>query len=57
MIVCPDSSLRSIWIQLHALLQKNEIPKELFRVQALPKTAVGKPDKQRIREVLMKWKV
>lgn len=57
MIVCPDNSLRSIWIQLHALLQKNEIPKELFRVQALPKTAVGKPDKQRIREVLMKWKV
>lgn len=57
MIVCPENSLRGIWIRLHSLLQKNEIPAELFRVPELPRTPTGKPDKQRIREVLTKWKV
>ena len=35
-----------------ALLQKNEIPVLLKIVDALPLTASGKPDKQRVREVL-----
>lgn len=56
MIVCPEGCLRGVWIQLHTMLQKNEIPKELIRVPALPRTSVGKPDKHKIREVLMKWK-
>ena len=35
-----------------ALLQKNEIPALLIVVDALPLTASGKPDKQRVQEVL-----
>lgn len=41
---------------LHALLQKNEWPKGVLRTDALPMTASGKPDKPRIREVLLAWR-
>lgn len=38
------------------LLNKNELPVHLAVVSAIPLTASGKPDRQRIREVLMSWK-
>ena len=41
---------------LHALLSKNEWPAGILRVSALPLTASGKPDKQKIREVLLQWR-
>lgn len=37
-------------------LNKNEVPVGWCFVAELPKTPSGKPDKQKIREVLMKWK-
>ena len=37
-------------------LNKNEIPAGWCFVKELPLTASGKPDKQKIREVLAKWK-
>ena len=37
-------------------LNKNEIPAGWCFVKELPRTASGKPDKQKIREVLAKWK-
>ena len=38
-------------------LPKNEVPVGFCVVDTLPKTAAGKPDKQKIREVLSNWKV
>ena len=42
--------------QLAALLQKNELPVGILEAGTLPLTASGKPDKQRIREVLTAWR-
>lgn len=41
---------------LRPLLHKNELPEGILAVDALPMTASGKPDKQRIREVLAAWR-
>lgn len=41
---------------LSGFLHKNEIPVGFCRVERLPKTNSGKPDRQTIREVLRKWK-
>lgn len=41
---------------LHALLHKNEWPEGILTAEALPMTASGKPDKQKIREVLLAWR-
>ena len=41
---------------LHALLHKNEWPAGILTVDALPLTESGKPDKQKIREVLLQWR-
>ena len=38
------------------LLHKNELPVGILSVEALPMTASGKPDRQKIREVLEKWR-
>lgn len=37
-------------------LQKNELPAGILAAEALPLTASGKPDKQKIREVLLAWR-
>ena len=37
---------------LTALLHKNEVPVTILSVPALPMTALGKPDKQAIREAM-----
>lgn len=41
---------------LHTLLHKNEWPEGILSVEQLPMTASGKPDKQKIREVLLAWR-
>lgn len=41
---------------LRPLLHKNELPEGILAVEALPMTVSGKPDKQRIREVLAAWR-
>lgn len=40
---------------LAALLPKNELPADILLVDGLPLTATGKPDKQKVREVLEQW--
>lgn len=45
-----------ILARLSELLAKNELPMGIRMVEELPRTASGKPDKQRIREVLGQWK-
>ena len=42
--------------ELRPLLHKNELPVGILSVDELPMTASGKPDKQRIREVLQAWR-
>lgn len=42
--------------ELTTHLTKNELPVEIRQVSQLPLTSSGKPDKQRIREVLHSWK-
>lgn len=56
MVVCREGNPESIKKDLHALLAKNELPTEFFFVDTLPRTTSGKTDKQRIREVLARWK-
>ena len=41
---------------LHVLLHKNEWPAGILYVDTLPLTGSGKPDKQKIREVLLRWR-
>ena len=41
---------------LGPLLHKNEIPVGILAVEALPLTASGKPDRRKIREVLLAWR-
>ena len=38
------------------IIVKNELPEAILSVKELPMTASGKPDKQRIREVLLAWR-
>ncbi len=40
---------------LSALLPKNELPVDILLVDAIPRTAAGKVDKQKVREVLAQW--
>ena len=40
---------------LRSLLRKNELPAGILQAEELPMTSSGKPDKQRIREVLLAW--
>lgn len=42
--------------ELKSLLPKNELPVAIMCVESLPMTSSGKPDKQKIREVLNAWK-
>ncbi len=53
MVVCTDAAEGRLRERLPRLLSKIEQPVLLLRVEALPKTATGKPDKMRIREVLL----
>lgn len=41
---------------LGSLLNKNELPEGILSVEALPMTESGKPDRQKIREVLLSWR-
>lgn len=52
MVVCQDGAPEVISPEL----PKNELPAGFLRVNHLPLTHSGKPDKQRIREVLRQWK-
>lgn len=47
---------QQILTALAEVLPKNEIPVGILVADQLPRTASGKPDKQKIREVLAAWK-
>lgn len=55
-MVVGTGGTQEAWRQaLAPLLTKNELPAGILCVEALPMTPSGKPDKQRIREVLKQW--
>ena len=54
MVVCWEQS--GFRAKLAEKLNRNEIPAGWCFVAQLPRTPSGKPDKQKIREVLAKWK-
>lgn len=56
MVACPEKVLNRIWPGIRPRLAKNELPVQILRVDVLPRTDSGKPDKQKIREVLLQWK-
>lgn len=57
MVVCTENALIDLLDALGSRLNKNEMPLFVHRVGSLPRTAAGKPDKQKIREMLNSWKV
>lgn len=56
MVVSSGLTQEEIFTGLKPLLAKNELPAGILIVDSLPLTASGKPHKQKIREVLSKWK-
>ena len=56
MAVCREELRPAVLNALGKKLVKNELPAGILYVDALPMTPSGKPDKQKIREVLARWK-
>lgn len=56
MAVCREELRHAVLNVLREKLAKNECPAGVLYVDALPMTPSGKPDKQKIREVLARWK-
>ncbi len=56
-VVCSEKAYARIMDRLPALLNKNELPVKILRLTELPRTASGKTDKQRLREVIQQWTV
>lgn len=55
MVQCTTQAEKQLPAALDKLLAKNERPMGILRVEALPMTASGKTDKQKVREVLRQW--
>lgn len=51
-VVCPQDALAGLMDGLRPLLAKNELPAGILRLDSMPMTATGKPDKLRVRELL-----
>lgn len=56
MVVAPECGAAQILAQLRLLLNKNELPVDVYVVDNIPLTPSGKLHKQKIREVLLSWK-
>lgn len=54
-VVCGEETLPQIMDGLSSVLAKNELPAGILRLEALPKTASGKPDKQTLKELIQRW--
>ena len=55
-VVCAEEVLPGLMDGLRPLLAKNELPAGILRVNALPMTDSGKPNKQSVRELIQRWR-
>lgn len=55
-VVCGEDALSRLMGGLSARLSKNELPEGILRVDALPMTGSGKPDKQAVKELIRQWR-
>ena len=55
-VVCAEGVLPHMPDGLRSLLAKNELPAGIMRVEALPVTASGKPDKRAVQELIQRWR-
>lgn len=55
-VVCAEGVLPHIMDSLRVLLTKNELPVGILRLESMPMTASGKPDKRAARELIRQWR-
>lgn len=55
-VVCPKGNLASLMDGLRPLLAKNELPVGILRLDVMPMTPSGKPDKRTVRELIRQWR-
>lgn len=54
--VCAEGVLSHLMDGLRPLLAKNELPAGILRLDGLPMTDSGKPDKQAVKELIRQWR-
>lgn len=55
-VVCTEGVLPHLMDDLRPLLAKNELPVGILRLNDLPMTGSGKPDKQAVKELIQQWR-
>lgn len=55
-VVCAEGVLSHLMDDLWPLLAKNELPVGILRLDDLPMTGSGKPDKQAVKELIRQWR-
>ena len=55
-VVYVGNSLSRVMDGLSEYLPKNELPEGILRLDALPMTGSGKPDKQAVKELIQQWR-
>lgn len=55
-VVCEEQAMPRLMDSLVPLLAKNELPQGILRLDALPMTGSGKPDKQAVKELIGQWR-
>lgn len=55
-VACGAETLPHLMDGLRPLLAKNELPMGILRLDALPMTGSGKPDKQAVKELIRQWR-
>ncbi len=55
-VVYAGSSLSRVMDGLSSRLPRNEVPEGVLRLDALPMTGSGKPDKQAVKELIRQWR-
>lgn len=55
-VVCGAEALPRLKDALRPLLAKNELPAGILRLDALPMTGSGKPDKQAVKGLIRQWR-
>ncbi len=54
--VCAESALPRVMDGLNARLSRNELPAGILRLDAMPMTGSGKPDKQAVKGLIRQWR-
>lgn len=55
-VACAAEAMPRLIDGLRPLLAKNELPEGILRLDALPMTGSGKPDKQAVKELIRQWR-